>query len=516
MRLLHDPLFATSRRLPDKVALVAGGAALRYGEIAREVERVAALFAEHGVEKGDRVLLFLPPCAEAVVALYAASLAGAAFVCVNPQVKAPKLRFLVEDVEPRAFVGFGPLAPVWRPALSGLAGLARTWVVRPGRDGVDAAAGEAPWPSGGAESSRAPSPSRGPGAIDADLATIIYTSGTTGEPKGVALTHTNMASALGSVLAYLPLDESDRILSTLPLAFSYGLYQVLLGFAVGATVYLEPTMSYPGKLLDLVQRERITVFPGVPTSFAMLLGLESLSSWDLGSLRILTNAAAALPEAHVRELLRRFPKARLYSMYGQTECKRISYLPPEELERRPTSVGRGMPNQEIYLVDEAGNRLPPGSTGELVVRGNHVMRGYWRRPEETAKKLRPGPFAGDVVLMTGDIFRMDEEGYLYFVGRRDDLIKTRGERVSPREVEEAIASLPEVAEVAVAGVPDPVLGQAVKAFVVARPGATLGADDVRRACAARLESFMVPKHVAFVDALPKTESGKVKRSALVS
>jgi acyl-coenzyme A synthetase/AMP-(fatty) acid ligase len=210
-------------------------------------------------------------------------------------------------------------------------------------------------------------------------------------------------------------------------------------------------------------------------------------------------------------------------MYGMTECKRISYLPPEELERRPGSVGRGLPNQEHWLVDEAGQRLPHGGCGELVVRGSHVMRGYWRRPEETAQRLRPfagtagdGNRHGEHVLHTGDLFRTDDEGYLYFVARLDDIIKTRGEKVAPREVEEAIHQVPGVTACAVVGVPDPLLGEAVKAFVTLEAHATTSTRDIVRHCQATLESYMVPKHVDVVQALPVTESGKVRHAALRS
>jgi long-chain acyl-CoA synthetase len=194
-----------------------------------------------------------------------------------------------------------------------------------------------------------------------------------------------------------------------------------------------------------------------------------------------------------------------------TECKRISYLPPEELDQRPDSVGRGMPNQECWLVDEQGRRLPHGSVGELVVRGSHVMRGYWEKPAETAQRLRPGPLPGEQVLHTGDIFRTDAQGWLYFVGRSDDIIKSRGEKVSPREVENAICAIDGVADCAVIGVPDPLLGEAVKAFVALREGAQLSERQVIRHCLATLESFMAPAQVAFVDALPRTDSGKIRK-----
>jgi len=201
-------------------------------------------------------------------------------------------------------------------------------------------------------------------------------------------------------------------------------------------------------------------------------------------------------------------------MYGLTECKRVTYLPPDQLDIRPTSVGRGMPNEEVWLVDEHGARLPNGSVGELVIRGSNVMRGYWEKPDQTAHRLKPGPYPGELVLYSGDIFRTDEEGYLYFVARKDDIIKSRGEKVSPKEVENALYGLEGVRDAAVIGVPDPVLGEAIKAFLVLRPGYSYSEREVVRFCLEKLESFMVPKHVSFVAELPTTDTGKIKKTVL--
>jgi len=287
-----------------------------------------------------------------------------------------------------------------------------------------------------------------------------------------------------------------------------------MGFQIGATVVLEKSFTFPTKVLQTMAAERVTVFPGVPTMFAMLLNMSNLGTYDLSALRMVTNTAAALPEEHIRRIREMFPQAMLFSMYGLTECKRVTYLPPEQLDFRPTSVGRGMPNQEWWLVDEQGNRLPHGTTGELVVRGSHVMRGYWEKPEATAERLRPGPVPGEVVLYTGDIFRTDADGFLYFVGRKDDIIKSRGEKVSPREVENVLYALKGVREVAVIGVPDAVLGQAVKAFIVLAEGYAYTEKDILRHCQGALENYMIPKYVVIVGSLPKTNTGKIRKTGL--
>jgi acyl-CoA synthetase (AMP-forming)/AMP-acid ligase II len=261
-------------------------------------------------------------------------------------------------------------------------------------------------------------------------------------------------------------------------------------------------------------KERVTGFPGVPTVFAILLQMEDLKRYDLGSLRYLTNTAASLPVEHIQRLRNIFPQAKLYSMYGLTECKRVSYLPPEELDQRPGSVGRGMPNEEVWIVDENGSRVGPGIVGELVVRGSNVMRGYWGDPETTDRVLKQGLLPGEKVLYTGDLFKMDEEGFLYFVGRKDDMIKTRGERVSPKEVENVIYGLEGVAEAAVIPVPDDILGQAIKTLIVTRNGYPLTEKDVLKHCKKELEEFAIPKYIEFRDSLPKTSSGKIDKLTL--
>jgi acyl-CoA synthetase (AMP-forming)/AMP-acid ligase II len=242
--------------------------------------------------------------------------------------------------------------------------------------------------------------------------------------------------------------------------------------------------------------------------------MKNIRELDFSSIRYVTNTAAALPVKHITMLRDIFPKAQIYSMYGLTECKRCTYLPPEDIGKKPTSVGIAIPNTELWIVGEDGQKLGPGEVGELVIRGATVMRGYWEKPEQTAKKLRPGPLPGEMVLYTGDLCKLDDEGYLYFVGRMDDIIKSRGEKVAPKEVEGAIMNIEGVKEAAVIGVPDEILGQAVKAFVVLEQGAKLTERDILRECLGRLENFMAPKFVELVPELPKTTTGKIKKTGL--
>ena len=508
--LLHHFLEATTQQQPDKTALVCDGQRYSYVQIDRMATQLAGFLRHRGVQRGDRVAIFMDNSVETVIAVYAALKAGAVFMPVNPLTKQDKLAYLLNDSRASVLLTHAALQDAFNGALANNRSVHSCVVV-----GELRRAHTDPRVLPYANVAGANVELTDPGSIDQDLAAIIYTSGSTGDPKGVMLTHLNMVSAANSVSHYLGLQRDDVVLCVLPLAFDYGLYQVLMSFKLGATVVLERSFAFPVKVLEVMARERVTVLPGVPTIFSLLMGIKTLSQNDLGALRMITNTAAALSEQHILELRALFPQATLFSMYGLTECKRVTYLPPEQLDTRPTSVGRGMPNEEVWLVDETGQRLPNGSTGELVIRGSNVMRGYWEKPDETAKRLRPGPNPGEMVLYSGDIFRTDAEGYLYFVARRDDVIKSRGEKVSPREVENVLYGMEGVHEVAVVGVPDPVLGQAVKAFVALRPGFSYSEREVIKYCLGHLESFMAPKQVVFVDALPKTDTGKIKKTGLV-
>ena len=501
--LLHEAFESSCARLPAKVAIVCGDERVTYAELGARVDALAALLHARGVQRGDRVALFLESGVEFAVAVHAVLRLGAVFMPISALTKADKLAYMLGDTRASALLTQSGLRAVWQDALERSASV-QSCIVHGSVGTEDRLLG---WPIG----SPAGEGARSHQLIDQDLAAIIYTSGTTGVPKGVMLTHLNMCSAWRSVQAYLGPREDDVIGLALSPSFSYGLYHVLMALGLGATLVLERAASFPVKVVERLARERVTVFPGVPTLYSSLLGLSNLASFDLSALRILTNAAAALPDKHVRRLGEALPGANLYSMYGMTECKRISFLPPEQLAIRPTSVGRGMPNQEFWLVDEFGRRLPNGSSGELVVRGSHVMRGYWEKPIETAERLKPGAMEGERVLHTGDIFRTDEDGWLYFVARGDDIIKSRGEKVAPREVENAIYALKGVLDCAVIGVPDELLGQAVKAFVTLEPGTEISERDVIRHCLGRLESYMAPKSVVFLDDLPRTDSGKIRK-----
>jgi long-chain acyl-CoA synthetase len=508
--LVHHLLEQSAARFPEQVALVCGEQRLTYAELNAQAEAIAGVLAAAGVRRGDRVVLFMDNAAETVIGLFAALKAGAVFSVINPTTKRAKLLQILDNCRPTALiVDEGRLETVAGidAEVDSLHYLLAVTTVSP--DGVTGRARAETWTRALARQEPRP-PVR---VIDLDLAAIIYTSGSTGVPKGVMSAHRNVLAATTSINGYLHNTPRDVILDVLPLSFDYGLYQIFLAFQVGARVVLEKGFLYPAVAVERMRAEGVTAFPGVPTLFSLLLQ-HRRTAFDLPALRYLTNTAAALPVSHITRIREAFPRATLFSMYGLTECKRVSYLPPEELDRRPGSVGIPIPNTEVYLVDERGERLPPGSVGELVVRGSHVMRGYWNDPVETARRFRPGPLPGETVLYTGDLVRMDEEGFLYFIGRMDDIIKSRGEKVSPKEVEGVVYRLDGVLDAAVVGVPDPVLGEAVKLVVSLAPGCTLTERDIRRHCHQHLEDFMVPRYVEIWPDLPKTPAGKIDKLAI--
>ncbi len=508
--LLHDYLSRSASRLADKVALVCTKRRVTYRELEEDSNALAHALIKSGVDRGDRVIVFADNTVGAVVSFWAALKASAVVSVVNPATKADKLQFLIDDCRPAALITETRLRDTWfAPSRSSHLKSIIVTGERGEENGGDPRL--LSWDDALSLGDRMP-PARK--CIDIDLAAIIYTSGSTGDPKGVMLSHRNMLTAAASVAGYLEVKEDDVILNVLPLSFNYGLYQMIMAFRQGARLVLERSFAFPAQTLRLMVDEGVTGFPGVPTIFAILAEMKSVKHHDLSPVRYVTNTAAPLPLKHIAALREMFPRARIFSMYGLTECKRCTYLPPEDLDRKPASVGIPIPNTEMWIVDENGRKVPPNTPGELVIRGATVMQGYWEKPEATAAVLRPGPLPGERVLHTGDCCRIDDEGYLYFIGRMDDIIKSRGEKVAPKEIETVLFNIEGVKEAAVIGVPDAVLGQAVKAYVVLEKGAAISAKDLQRQCSAKLENFVVPKYIEFVSDLPKTATGKIRKAGL--
>lgn len=510
LRLLQSTLERSAERSPCKVALVVGAERVTYAELWDRSVRLANVLRGAGVVRGDRVAIYLDNTSQCAIALYGALLADTAFVIINPQTKQDKLEYILNDCSAAALITDSHLEGVYFPALAQVAGLRAVIVT----GALPSGAASLPILEFDSVVAQA-DPRRTPNAnVSVDLSSLIYTSGSTGEPKGVMHTHQSMLFALQSLVEYLRLDAEDRILCVLPLAFDYGLYQLLMSVHLGATLVLERSFTYPAQVFRVMNSEAVTVFPGVPTVYAMLLSLHEKQPLEFPAIRRVTNTAAALPTSFNTRLREIFPNALVYRMYGLTECKRVSYLPPAEIDSKPNSVGIAIPGTEVMVLNDSGERVKAGETGKLFVRGAHVMLGYWNQPDLTAHMLKPGPSPGERMLCTHDLFTVDGEGYLYFVGRSDDIIKTRGEKVSPVEVENVMFGIEGIREVAVVGIPDEVLGQAIRAYVVLQPESKLSEKQIRAICMTRMENFMVPKEVVLTAELPKTVTGKISKKTL--
>jgi long-chain acyl-CoA synthetase len=490
---IAEDLSRNAARDPDRIAVVAGEREVSFAELDGLTDRAATGLCEQGVKRGDRVGIMLPNGVDAVVAIEATLRAGAAIMPINPTAKHDRVSDLLERSEAAVLLCDEERAGEAAQAVD--------------------AVGEVPWFSSLDELGSDGSPPRET-PDDDDLAALMHTSGSTGGPKGVMHCHGGLGFVTDSIIEYLEITPEDRILNLLPLSFGYGLTHLLFCMRSGATLVLEPGVGLPGRIVKLLEGREITGLPGVPTVFQLLLTLRGLAQRPLPHLRFLTSAGAALPAPTVEEVRRTFPNALLYVMYGQTECIRTCYLPPDQLDERPTSCGVPIPGTETWIEDDDGNKVGPGMVGELIVRVPHVMQGYWRDPEATAPRIREGRHPGERVLASNDLFRTDEEGYLYFVSRRDDIIKSRGEKVPPREVEDVLFTDSGVREAAVVGVPDRLLGEAVHAHVSPHEGRELDPAALKRLCAEHLEDYMVPQQVVIHDQLPRNTNGKIDRLLL--
>ena len=487
---------------PESVAITAGRRHCNYRELWRGASSFARWLRDAGFRAGDRVAIVLPNSPEAAMACYGTWLAGGIAVPLNAQARPRELAPWLRHSEPAVIVHERGIDI---PGHSGGGGAS---VVRAVVGSGSANADETPFEAIAAQSFDDIAIGDGPPADDT-AAMILFTSGTTGRPKGVTLSHRNLASNAAAVIQYLGLGPDDSVVSVLPFYYAYGSSVLNTHLAAGGRVVLEPNLVFPHAVVDTIARERATGFSGVPSTFALLLARVNLDRPDLASLRYVTQAGGPMPVATTRRLCAALPQARLFVMYGQTEATaRLTWLPPDSLDRKLGSVGKAITGVEIEVRSDDGSPAPAGAVGEVWARGPNVMRGYWRDDAQTSEVLRDG------WLKTGDMGHLDPEGFLFLEGRRTDMIKVGAHRVYPKDVEEAISEIPGIAEVAVIGVDDGLLGQVVKAYVVRSGARETDAVSIQAHCRDRLASFKIPKHVEFVDALPKTDSGKIKRRAL--
>lgn len=478
-----------------RTAVIDGARALSYGELARCVEGCSDTLRAHGLLPGERVAIALPKSLEECWAIFGVSHAAGVFVPVNALLKPAQVRHIVSDCTASIVITTRASFDLVREAVDGLALKAILCV-------EDIAPRPTPIPS----AEREP-------ALGEDLAAILYTSGSTGRPKGVMLSHRNLLAGSRIVIQYLGITAQERILSILPFSFDYGLNQLLTVIQQRAVIVLF-SFRLGDEIVRAIQDHAITGLAGVPTIWAILTkAAPSLARTKLPSLRYITNSGGAVPSETSKRLRQLIPDTQIFLMYGLTEAFRSTFLPPDQVDIRPTSIGRAIPECEVFAVTPDGRRANVGEPGILVHRGPTVSLGYWNRPEDTAKVLRPNPFVpailgGDIVCYSGDLVVEDEDGYFSFVGRADAMIKSSGYRISPSEVEEVMMATGALRQVAVIGLPDPLAGQKVHAVAVARDGSA-DAVPILQAVSRQLPAFMVPRAIEFVEALPTTPNGKI-------
>lgn len=524
--LVHDFIFSSAARAPASEALIDGARRLTYGQLAELTKRACAAFRARGARRGERVAVYMEKNIEHVAALFGAAAAGMVFVPVNPLLKPEQVAYILRDCDVRVLVTSADRLRQLAPSLGGCDSLHTVLALNAARAATppadigqikvldwDAALAEAD--AAEVNSNPASLPARR--ITDSDVAAILYTSGSTGQPKGVVLSHRNLVAGAVSVASYLGNTADDRILAVLPLSFDYGLSQLTTAFLSGACAVLINHLL-PRDVLVAVAAERITGLAGVPPLWIQLAALD----WPADStLRYLTNSGGAMPRATLDQLRAKLPAAQPYLMYGLTEAFRSTFLPPAELDRRPDSMGKAIPNAEVLVLRPDGSECAPGEPGELVHRGPLVSLGYWNDAARTGERFKPyrSPLTGlmlpEMAVWSGDTVRRDEEGFLYFISRADEMIKTSGYRVSPGEVEAVLYAQGEVAEAAALGVPHPVLGQAIVVVVAVRDGRVLDEARLLAALKPHLPNYMLPHKIILADAsLPRNANGKIDRKLL--
>jgi len=513
--LLHELIAVSAARNGLAPALTYGANRLSYGDLNSAVNDCASGLMALGVQRGERVAIYLEKRFETVIASFAAPAAGAVFVPLNPLLKAEQVAFILRDCDVRVLITSPDRHALLAESLADCPALRNVVLTEVG------AANTTPWADLLAAPRRA-----GHRVIDTDMAAILYTSGSTGRPKGVVLSHRNMVAGGKSVASYLDNRPGDTLLAALPLSFDAGFSQLTTAFHVGARVVL---LNYlmPRDVLKAMVREQVTGLTAVPPLYIQLSQLE----WPAeiaAHLRYFANTGGRMPRETLDALRSRVPAARPFLMYGLTEAFRSTFLPPEEVDRRPDSIGKAIPNAEILVLREDGSECAADEPGELVHRGALVGLGYWNDAEKTAEryKLLPAGVAGtqsglqlpEYAVFSGDNVRRDAEGFLYFIGRRDEMMKTSGYRVSPTEVEEVLYATKRVGECVAFGVDHPSWGQAIQVIATAAPGSdTLDVAALLADCRQRMPAYMVPVGIEVLSGpLPRNPNGKIDRKLLAT
>jgi len=497
-----------AERYPDKKAVWYKNEWMTYAEIETLSNKLANYLKEVRISRGDRVAILYENSFDYVIAYFAVLKMGAVDVSLNTETTAETLIHALNDSGAKAVITNKRYSKYLVPALRKAPEVKE--VLADQQDLSDYQDigrcnqinlreiynnGKADHPD--------------VKCIDLDLASIVYTSNSTGVPKGVMLTHLNMVSNAKSIIKYLELTDEDRVMAVLPFFYIYGKSLLTTHFSVGGSVVIDNRFIFPHVILETMKQQKVTGFAGVPSTFLILLNRSAVRDFEFESLRYVTQAGGSMAPSVQKKVAKVFAPAKLFIMYGATEAgPRLSYLDPEMLHLKWGSIGKAVSNVELFVADKSGNRLPPNCAGEIVARGSNIMTGYWNDPIETSRVLKNGCY------YTGDIGKIDKDGYIYFVGRSKDIIKVSGFRVGSKEVEDALLEIDEIHEVAVIGVDDPIQGEAIKAFIVLRDNAELTKDNIRNALKAKLSLYKHPSHIKFVTSIPKNTSGKVLKIKL--
>ena len=501
--LLVDRFISVCGELPDNAAIVQGDERWTYRDLGNLCANVASFLQDNRISKNDRVALVLQNSPRYVAVFYGIWSAGGVTVSLNTQAKSRDIENWVRHSDAKwLFIDEG------HPELPELVNLesfgVRVVQVSKASDNAKTDC-DSDWYKITHSHSTFPDTE----VRQENTASIIYTSGTTGHPKGVTLSHGNLAANIDSILAYLKINSSDSIVNVLPFYYSYGNSILHTHITTGACLVLENSLLFPRRVVERIATERVTGFSGVPSTFTLILGRVNLNDYDLTSLRYVTQAGGPMPPVLIDKLTQAVPDADFFVMYGQTEATaRLTYLEPDKLIAKRGSIGKAIPGVSIEIRDKSQKTVLPGETGEICASGPNIMQGYWKDSEKTEVVIKDG------WLHTGDLAHYDRDGYIYIDGRSSDMIKTGGNRISPKEVEEVIQELSGVIEVAVAGIPDDILGETVRAYIVPDPNHGPDKKAVQFHCKNKLASYKIPKDIVFVESLPKTASGKIQRFLL--
>ncbi|VAW69641.1 Long-chain-fatty-acid--CoA ligase [hydrothermal vent metagenome] len=490
----------------DKVAVRQADSNKTYSQLKQASDSVATYLLQAGLGKGERVALLIENSFEYIASYYGVLCAGGVVVALNTEAKANDLSNWIKHSGSTWLIASAKVSEL-KNVIDKCSSDINYMITGDHKqsDIADEAISRVSFD----QVLNANKITQFPLLSGDDVATIIYTSGTTGKPKGVTLTHTNLLSNMQSILEYMPMSENDSCLNVLPFYYSYGNSVLHTHMMKGATLILQNSFMFPHVVLKKMQNEKVTSFYGVPSTYALLLNRTKLSEFNLSSLRYMTQAGGAMLPAHIERLREQLPDTEFIVMYGQTEATaRITYLPCEYLDQKVSSAGKPVSGVELEIRDSQNKKLPYDQQGEIYVSGENIMKGYWNAPDLTATVLKDG------WLKTGDLARQDKDGYIYIVGRKTEMIKSGAHRISPLDIEEVLLRCAGVAEVAVIGQSDEVLGQVVKAFIVPLDKENIKKRDIQLYCKNNLAVYKIPKIIEFIDELPKTASGKLKRFAL--